>query len=209
METKIAEGINKNNHLSLKSKCALARVLADIEYFYYSNFWVRRLLRRSKEERIKIELPKIFDAISELNSMVLFKIFKDKEAINAYSTNCDVIAINANMPDRKINDSHIYNLIMHELGHRQYDHIRFIPIMYLNRITFGDVESNLIKEPYKYEYFTDPAELRQRIIPIVREMYINGWTPEEAYFRSPNLIQDDIYKLYGKEYIIHLLKNIL
>ena len=209
MKTEIAKGINENNYLSYESEKDLNKILLDIEDFYYSDFWIQRLRRRGKEEYIRIDLSKILDSILELNSIVRFKTFEDKETKNAYSTNCDVIAVNTNMSDRKINDSHIYNLIMHELGHRQYDQRSFKPIIFLNKISLGDIESNLIKEPSKYKYFTDHDELRQRIIPIVREMYINNWTPEEAYFQSPNLIQDDIYKLYGKEYIIHLLKNIL
>ena len=52
-------------------------------------------------------------------------------------------------------------------------------------------------------------ELRQRIIPIVKEMYDNNWTAEEAYELSANLKRDDIKDIFTKDYIIDLLKNIL
>lgn len=47
------------------------------------------------------------------------------------------------------------------------------------------------------------------IIPIIKEMYDNNWTAEEAYELSANLKRDDIKDIFTKDYIIDLLKNIL
>lgn len=67
--------------------------------------------------------------------------------------------------------------------------------------------NGLAKEDYLY--FTDDNELRQRIIPIIKEMYNNKWTAEEAYELSENLKKDDIRDIFTKDYIIDLLNNIL
>ena len=64
---------------------------------------------------------------------------------------------------------------------------------------------NRLDESLK-EIETNNNELRQRIIPIIKEMYDNNWTAEEAYKLSENLKKDDIFT---KDYIINLLKNIL
>jgi len=60
-----------------------------------------------------------------------------------------------------------------------------------------------------YPYFTDDNELRQRIIPIIKEMYDNNWKAEEAYELSENLKMDDIKDIFTKEYILYLLENVL
>lgn len=40
-------------------------------------------------------------------------------------------------------------------------------------------------------------------------MYDNNWTIEESYELSENLKNDSIKDIFTKDYIIHLLKNIL
>lgn len=40
-------------------------------------------------------------------------------------------------------------------------------------------------------------------------MYDNGWTAKEAYELSENLKIDNIKDIFIKEYILHLLDNIL
>lgn len=40
-------------------------------------------------------------------------------------------------------------------------------------------------------------------------MHDNGWTAEEAHELSENLKIDDIKDIFTKEYILHLLDNIL
>lgn len=38
-----------------------------------------------------------------------------------------------------------------------------------------------------YQLLIDKNEIRQRIIPLVKEMSDNGWTSEEMYYLSQNL----------------------
>ena len=124
-----------------------------------------------------------------------------------------MIALNVNMSNEHLNDSHINNIIMHEFGHRQYNQQEFVFIKYLNEKCIGfpgeHIKYNQTLIEKDYPYFTDDNELRQRIIPIVKEMYDNKWTAEEAYDLSENLKIDDIKDIFTKEYIIHLLNNIL
>lgn len=122
-----------------------------------------------------------------------------------------MIALNVNLDKNELNDSHINNVIMHEFGHRQYNQQEFVFIKYLNELTIESpglyIKCNQSLEEKDYPYFTDDNELRQRIIPIVKEMYDNNWTA--AYELSENLKIDDIKDIFTEEYIIHLLKNIL
>ena len=124
-----------------------------------------------------------------------------------------MIALNVNLDKNELNDSHINNVIMHEFGHRQYNQQEFVFIKYLNELTIESpglyIKCNQSLEEKDYPYFTDDNELRQRIIPIVKEMYDNNWTAEEAYELSENIKIDDIKDIFTEEYIIHLLKNIL
>ena len=112
-----------------------------------------------------------------------------------------------------MNNSHISNVIMHEFGHRQYNQQEFIFIKYLNELIIGSsglyIKSNQTLEEEDYNYFIDNNEIRQRIIPIIKEMYDNDWTAEEAYEQSHNLYIDDIKNIFTKEYIIELLNNLL
>lgn len=97
--------------------------------------------------------------------------------------------------------------------HRQYNQQEFVFIKYLNKIAIGSpglyLKSNQSLEDKDFNYFTNNNELRQRIIPIIKEMYDNNWTAEEAYELSENLKKDDIKDIFTKDYIIDLLKNIL
>lgn len=56
-----------------------------------------------------------------------------------------------------------------------------------------------------YRYFTNKNEIRQRIIPLVKEMYDNNMTPDEMYYLSPNLRQDSLFNIYSKVEIIYWL----
>lgn len=194
----------------------LDEVLQEIVRFYYSDFWTSRFRRRLKEEGFRfypLELDCILGATSELRDNTKFKLFDEEDTQNGRSDNGTMIALNINMKEENLNDSHINNIIMHEFGHRQYNQQEFCFIKTLNRVVFGKV-SNFIKETEHLTekdlpYFTDDNELRQRIIPIVKEMYDNKWTAEETYKLSNNLENDDIKGIFTKEYIIDLLKNIL
>lgn len=189
--------------------------LKEIEKFYYSDFYEQRFRRRLKEEGFRyypLEFDCILGATSCLRDDTKFKLFDENQAKNGVSNKDTMIALNINMNDSKLNDSHINNVIMHEFGHRQYNQQEFVFIKYLNELaiqTPGDhlKDKNLGVEDFNY--FTNDNELRQRIIPIIKEMYDNKWTAEEAYELSENLKIDDIKDIFTKEYILDLLNNIL
>lgn len=102
---------------------------------------------------------------------------------------------------------------MHEFGHRQYNESAFQIIIDLNKEAVGTpglyIKDNETLIKNDYPYFTNDNELRQRIIPIIKEMYDNNWTAEEAYELSENLKKDDIRDIFTKDYIVDLLENIL
>ena len=190
--------------------------LKEIERFYYSDFWTSRFKRRLKEEGFRyypLELDCILGAISYLRDNTKFKLFDENQNKNGVSNASTMIALNINMSEEKLNDSHINNVIMHEFGHIQYNQQEFVFIKYLNELTIGSpglyIKNNQTLGIEDYPYFTNDNELRQRIIPIVKEMYDNNWTAEEAYELSENLKRDDIRDIFTKDYIINLLNNIL
>lgn len=188
--------------------------LQDIERFYYSDFWIDRFKRRLYEqgwEYNPIQLDVIQGTSTCLREDTKFKLFDEDQSKNGVSNKGTMIALNVNMNEDKTNDSHINNIIMHEFGHRQYNQKEFDIVIKLNDITFKDpvkyVIEDLSEEDLKY--FTNKNELRQRIIPIVKEMYDNNWTVYEAYKLSENLQIDDIKGMYHEGYILYLLDNIL
>ena len=190
--------------------------LKEIERFYYSDFWTSRFKRRLKEEGFRyypLELDCILGAISYLRDNTKFKLFDENQKKNGVSNASTMIALNINMSEEKLNDSHINNIIMHEFGHRQYNQQEFVFIKYLNELVIGSpglyIKNNQTLGIEDYPYFTNDNELRQRIIPIVKEMYDNNWTAEDAYELSENLRMDDIKDIFTKDYIIDLLNNIL
>lgn len=185
--------------------------LKNIEKFYYSDFWANRFRKRLKEEGFRyypLELDCILGSISYLREETKFQLFVDESDINGKSDNGTAISLNVNS-----DKSNVDNIIMHEFGHRQYNQQEFVFIKYLNELTIGSpglyIKSNQSLEDKDYPYFTDDNELRQRIIPIVKEMYDNNWTAEEAYELSENLKKDDIRDIFTKDYIVDLLNNIL
>lgn len=202
---------NVSNYLGNR----LDESLKEIERFYYSDFWINRFRKRLKEEGFRyypLELDCILGATSCLRDDTKFKLFDRDQVSNGLSDNGTMIALNVNMNEEKLNDSHINNVIMHEFGHRQYNQPEFTLIKYLNEITIGSPTSYIKDNSLNKEdniYFTNDNELRQRIVPIVKEMYDNNWTAEEAYELSANLKRDDIKDIFTKDYIIDLLKNIL
>lgn len=190
--------------------------LKEIERFYYSDFWIDRFKKRLKEDGYKyypLELDCILGTTSCLREDTKFKLFNETQSKNGVSDTDTMIALNVNMNSEKLNDSHINNVIMHEFGHRQYNQPEFFIIRRLNDSIIGfpggHIKNDQTLVEKDYPYFTDDNELRQRIIPIIKEMYDNNWTSEEAYDLSENLKIDDIRDIFDKEYIIHLLDNIL
>lgn len=190
--------------------------LKEIERFYYSDFWESRFRKRLREEGFRyypLELDCILGATTCLREDTQFKLFDEDPTQNGISDEGTMIALNVNLDENELNDSHINNIIMHEFGHRQYNQQEFVFIKYLNELTIGSpglyIKSNQSLTEKDYPYFTDDNELRQRIIPIVKEMYDNNWDAEEAYNLSKNLEIDDIKDIFTKEYIISLLENIL
>ncbi len=190
--------------------------LEEIERFYYSEFWEQRFERRLEEEGLDfhpIELDIIQGTSTMLREDTQFKMFNEDSTQNGVSNKGTMIALNVNLDKEELNDSHINNVIMHEFGHRQYNQKEFQIVIELNKAVIGSpglfIRNNEALTQKDYPYFTNHNELRQRIIPIIKEMYDNGWTVEETYELSKNLKMDDIKNIFTKEYIINLLGNIL
>lgn len=189
----------------------LGEVLESVEQFYYSDFWINRFRRRLQEEGLEynpIELDRILGATTSIKDDNVFKLFDDvisKKGISKRET----IALNINMNREQSNDSHIENVIMHEFGHRQYNQSEFHIIEYLNDKILKSPSPMGLESELDYQYFTNKNEIRQRIIPLVKEMYDNNMTPEEMYYLSPNLRQDSLFNIYSKVEIIYWLNNIL
>ena len=188
--------------------------LKEIEQFFYSNFWISRFKRRLKEEGFRyypLELDCILGTISCLREDTKFKLYDEDSNQNGVSNKDTMIALNVNLDKDELNDSYINNIIMHEFGHRQYNQQEFVFIKYLNELTIGSpsLYLNQSLEEKDFNYFTNDNEIRQRIIPIVKEMYDNNWMAEEAYELSENFKRDDIRDIFTKDYIIDLLNNIL
>lgn len=188
--------------------------LKDIEKFYYSDFWIQRFRRRLKEEGLlyrPIELDIIQGTSTELIEEIKFSLFDADPSQNGVSNSSNMIALNVNLDKNELNDSHINNVIMHEFGHRQYRQKEFKIIVKLNRKIIGEakeyVKNSLTDKDY--EYFTNHDELRQRIIPIIKEMRDNSWTLGETYDKSHNLEIDDIKNIFEREYILKLIDNLL
>lgn len=183
---------------------ALDNVLKDIEKFYYSDFWESRFKRRVKEEGFRfypLELCCILGSITCIREGTKFKLFTEEANYHGVSNKSTMIALNTNVKD----DDSIKNTIMHEFGHRQYNQPEFAFVKYLNKLVIGTPKVITKLSEKDQIYFTDDNEIRQRIIPIVKEMYDNNWTEEEAY----ESFTDDIKDIFTKEYIIILLRNIL
>lgn len=190
--------------------------LRDIERFYYSPFWVKRLKRRLKEAKMEyspIDIDIILGTISELRENTKFELFDEGQGSKGISNKGEMIALNVNIKDEEVNDSHINNVIMHEFGHRQYNQPEFQLIVKLNNKLVGPpglfIKSNQSLSKKDYPYFTDTNELRQRIIPIIKELWDNKWELEEVYDRSKNLQMDDIKDIFEESYILYLIDNLL
>lgn len=190
--------------------------LEEIERFYYSDFWTQRYKRRLQEEGLvysPIEHDILLGTISELRDNTKFKMFDEEVESKGISNTGEMIALNVNIKNDELNDSHINNTIMHEFGHRQYNQPEFEVIVELNQKTMGVIGDN-IKEKESlsekdYKYFIDHNELRQRLIPIIKEMRDNRWSLNETYELSHNLEIDDIKDIFTREYILKLLDNLL
>lgn len=190
----------------------LGEVLIDIEQFYYSSFWINRFKRRLQEEKLKcnpIELDRLLGATTFIKDDNVFKLFDKPSNSKGISNSSTMIALNINMSKEQANDSHIRNVIMHEFGHRQYNQPEFKIVEYLNSKVLKSPSPIGLENELDYQYFSDKNEIRQRIIPVVKEMYDNNMTPEEMYYLSPNLRQDSLFNIYSKVEIIYWLNNIL
>ena len=189
----------------------LDEVLESVERFYHSDFWIHRFRRRLQEEGLEydpIELDRILGATTSIKDDNVFKLFDDVTSKKGISKR-ETIALNINMNREQSNDSHIENVIMHEFGHRQYNQSEFHVVEYLNDKILKSPSPMGLESELDYQYFTNKNEIRQRIIPLVKEMYDNNMTPDEMYYLSPNLRQDSLFNIYSKVEIIYWLNNIL
>lgn len=189
----------------------LDEVLESVEQFYYSDFWVNRFKRRLQEEGLEynpIELDRLLGATTSIKDDNVFKLFDDVTSKKGISKR-ETIALNINMNREQSNDSHIENVIMHEFGHRQYNQSEFHIVEHLNNKILKSPSPMGLESELDYQYFTNKNEIRQRIIPLVKEMYDNNMIPEEMYYLSPNLRQDSLFNIYSKVEIIYWLNNIL
>lgn len=194
----------------------LDKILEDIEHFYYSSFWTNRFKRRMNEEDedwIPIQLDIIQGVTSDLRDTTKFKMFTEESSHNGLSNNGTMIALNTNMSKEKLNNSHINNVVMHEFGHRQYNEKAFNLIVELNKRVINKpkdyIKSEEVLNKEDYKYFMDHNEIRQRIIPIIKEMRDNNWKLNEVYDKSENLKIDDIKDIFTREYILKLIDNLL
>ena len=181
-------------------------ILKEIEKFYYSSFWTNRFKRRMKEEGeeyIPIQLDIIQGITSELVENTQFKIVDRDPSINGISDSSSTITLNSSIAEEKIS-----NTIMHELGHKQYSEKGFRLIIELNKRIIGEPEIEGYSES-DTSYITDHNEIRQRIIPIIKEMFDNGWTLSETYDKSVGLKLDSIKNVYTRSYILKLIDNLL
>lgn len=204
--------IDKYKKVSNYLESRLGKILVDIEQFYYSDFWINRFKRRLQKEGLKynpIELDRLLGATTFIKDDNVFKLFDKPSNSKGVSNSNTMIALNINMSSEQANDSHIKNVIMHEFGHRQYNQPEFKIIKYLNSKVLRSPSPIGLKNELDYQYFSDKNEIRQRIIPVVKEMYDNKLSSNEIYYLSKNLRQDDVYTIYSKEDIIHWLNNIL
>lgn len=190
--------------------------LKDIEDFYYSYFWTRRLERKLNEYKIDynpIDIDILLGMTTELRENTQFEMFDESQSSKGVSNKSNMIGLNVNMKQSEVNDSHINNVIMHEFGHRQYNQPEFDLVVKLNKKIIGNpglyMKSSQSLSKKDYPYFIDANELRQRIIPIVKEIWDNDWTVEEAYDKSKNLAQDDIKDIFEESYILYLIDNLL
>lgn len=187
-------------------------VLLDVQDFYYSDFWESRFKRRLQEEGIKynpIQLDIIQGMTTELIDKIVFKLFDKDPLYNGVSNPSNMIALNINLDEWEKNDSHIENVVMHEFGHIQYLQKEFRIVTWLNGRVLKSPSPSGLENELDQKYFSDQNEIRQRIIPVIKEMVDNNWSPEQAYYLSENLRNDDLYAIYDKQTLIYWLNNLI
>lgn len=112
--------------------------------------------------------------------------------------------------------------IMHEFGHLIYGYpwwhqsagSRFNLINEINENLIGNpsehfTEKGLQLSSEQQKYITNDDEITQRIRPCIKEMFNNGWTPEEAYNKSEVLEHSNMKEYFNKDYLIKLLGGLL
>lgn len=172
----------------------LGEVLENVERFYYSDFWGNRI----RQNTWSYYINKI-GATTLIKEDTVFKLFDKPKSSKGISNKDNMIV---NMSRDQSNDSHVENVVMHEFGHRQYNQSEFHVVEYLNDKILKSPSPMGLKSELDYQYFTNKNEIRQRIIPLVKEMYDNNWNAEEVYYLSPNLRQDSLYTIYNKRDIV-------
>ena len=209
-EIRLSGCINGYENASVNITRRLYNILLKIQDFYSGSYWIKRFKRRLLEENIRFNnIEQIQNITSELIDKVLFKLFDKDSVYNGVSNRQNMIALNINFYDWKQNDSHIQNVVMHEFGHLQYLQKEFQIIVDLNRAILNNLKPFGLKSEVDERYFSNHNEIRQRIVPIIKEMLDNHWNFEQTYNLSENLRNDAIFTMYNKKTILFWLKNLL
>lgn len=124
-----------------------------------------------------------------------------------------VMSLNA--APEKLDYSHLFYTPTHEFGHFMYGSAKpgFASIKEVNAQLMGNPITQLKKDiPADNPaviIMSDHDELRQRMIPAVKEMFENKWTPEQAFDNSKALKLGEVKRVFKKPYIISLLGGLL
>lgn len=124
-----------------------------------------------------------------------------------------VMSLNA--APEKLDYSHLLYTPTHEFGHFMYGSAKpgFASIKEANAKLIGDPKTQLLEDVPADNpaviIMSDHDELRQRMIPAVKEMFQNKWTPEQAFEKSKALKLGEVNRVFKKPYIISLLGGLL
>lgn len=206
------------------------RTQDDIDLFYGSDEYTERFNKRISdfmegEYGIKPTQEQLSQAKSKFDALLLDiqqrytpGMFKGSP-MGFSQGNSMHLGLNANLHNAPRT---IDNTITHEFGHLIY----YYPFGHQTSgsrfMLVNDANANLMRSPSEHltwkgfalpddlrDYITSQNELRQRVIPVVKEMVENGWTAEEAYVKSAALKEANLDQLFDKNYIIKLLGGML
>lgn len=203
----------------------------DIDLFYGSEEYTDRFNKRVSEYyNDEFDLQLTSDQLSELKGQ-FDNMLADIQAkyqpgifrgepygfANAQTMN---VGLNANLSYTR--PELINPTITHEFGHLIWHYPWFHQTKGTRFNVVNDTNISLMGNPSEHltsvgkslpqdriDYITDHNELRQRIIPIVKEAMQKGWTPEQAYQKSKLVKYADLDTIFNKDYIIKLIGGML